>query len=125
MNFDNFFIKSMMRATLLSLFFLVTATFAFSQHKDCDIILPSSFVILENEFEETNALWRIEIPCEAEKVVVQLINRWGKIIVETEDFNVNNLLEVDGTHIKPQVLFYKVSLEIDGELIEYQGNVKR
>ena len=114
-----------MRATLLSLFFLVTATFAFSQHKDCDIILPSSFVISENEFGETNALWRIEIPCEAEKVVVQLINRWGKIIVETEDFNVSKLLEVDGTHIKPQVLFYRVSLQIGSELIEYQGNVKR
>lgn len=114
-----------MRNILINFLFLLSASVLLSQNQDCGIIAPNLFDTVEDEYGATKVIWTIELPCKAEKISVQLFNRWGETLIEKEEWDIEENLEVDGTEIKSQMLFYKISLHLKGEEIEYQGSVKR
>lgn len=112
-----------MKIIFLSLVMLCVATFGISQTEDCGIVLPSMFVTEEDESGEERKLFIVELPCPAEKITVQLIDRWGKMVAEKEELEIEGSVQLDGTDLKPQTLFISVVVTINGQDQKYNGMV--
>ncbi len=113
-----------MKIIFLSLVIICSATFGLSQTEDCAILLPSVFVTDEDEFGAERKVLTIELPCPVEKITVQLLNRWGKTLIEKEELNVEGHIKLDGTNLKPQTLICSVVVKINNEEQKYYGNVR-
>ena len=110
----------------ISIFFcLYFTTISISQTEDCIVHIPSLFVTEEDQFGETYTVWIIELSCPAEKASIQLYNRFGKKLIEKDEFNVQDVFKIDGTEIKSQSLFYSLTVQINGEEKVYNGVIIR
>ncbi len=76
----------MTRILLISVF-LLSATAAFAQTEDkeespCALVLPSAFT---PNGDEENDTFVVNSPCELQSFSIQIYNRWGNVVFESDD----------------------------------------
>lgn len=113
-----------MKNALFILFALFFSSLGLSQNSDCNLVVPTIFEKEKDEFSNTQTVWRLNFTCTPEKIHVQLINRFGKTVVEKEAFAIEEELVIDGTGIKPQTLFYSIEIIHNGEKENHKGTVQ-
>jgi hypothetical protein len=93
--------------------------------ESCDFVIPSMFVTKTDEDGVRRAVLRIEFPCVTEYVSIQIYNRWGKVVLEKDDFIDGTVFELDGTTLKNQNYVYELNVKREGEEIVHTGIVAK
>lgn len=91
----------------------------------CDFTVPNLFVAETDEDGENRDVLRIEFPCHTSYVAVKIYNRWGKVVLENDDFIDGTLFELDGTELDAQNYVYELTVKRDGESTVHSGMVAK
>lgn len=110
----------------LSLFLLVQFfNFTVSNNEKCELNTLAHFETETDEFGDKKQIWNLHFNCKPSKVKVQLLNRFGKIVLTNEVFLTGeDSIKIEAPKVKPQTLFYSVEVYQNDDKYSFDGLVK-